>query len=95
MVFTGHKYPDMADVTGDFLCAAAARHRRRSDRLRTEELDGWAGRLVHGRRVEGPTTWSLAEAEQKPEGEPRDVFAFVIHEGKVRAPDAAMALMSG
>ena len=29
----------------------------------------------------------------KPKAAPRDVFAYVIHEGKVRAPAAAMALI--
>ena len=29
----------------------------------------------------------------KPKKAPRDVFAYVIHEGKVRAPAAAMALI--
>ena len=31
--------------------------------------------------------------QAKPKAEPRDVFAYVIHEGKVRAPAAAMALI--
>ena len=28
----------------------------------------------------------------KPPAKPRDVFAFIIHEGKVRAPHGAVAL---
>ena len=31
--------------------------------------------------------------KHKPKAAPRDVFAYVIHEGKVRAPAAAMALI--
>ena len=29
----------------------------------------------------------------KPEAKPRDVFIYFIHEGKLRAPAAAMALI--
>ena len=33
------------------------------------------------------------EAAKTPTAKPRDVFAYVINEGKVRAPAAAMALI--
>jgi hypothetical protein len=33
------------------------------------------------------------DAANPPKKTPRDVYAFVIHEGKVRAPAAAMALI--
>jgi hypothetical protein len=33
------------------------------------------------------------DADHKPAPTPRDVFAYVIHEGKIRAPAAAMALI--
>jgi hypothetical protein len=33
------------------------------------------------------------EAAKKAKAAPRDVYAYVIHEGKVRAPAAAMALI--
>ena len=33
------------------------------------------------------------KSKAKPKAGPRDVFAYVIHEGKVRAPAAAMALI--
>ena len=35
----------------------------------------------------------IIDTKTKPERRPRDVFVYVIHEGKVRAPAAAMALM--
>jgi hypothetical protein len=35
----------------------------------------------------------LVEAVRKAKAAPRDVFAYVIHEGKVRAPAGAMALI--
>jgi len=34
----------------------------------------------------------LIDPAHKPKHEPRDVFAFFIHEGKVNAPQGAMAL---
>ena len=33
------------------------------------------------------------DAATRAPGNPRDVFAFIIHEGKVRAPAGAMALI--
>jgi hypothetical protein len=33
------------------------------------------------------------DAEHRPEAQPRDVFCYFIHEGKVRAPAAAMAMI--
>ena len=41
----------------------------------------------------GEPTISSASARRKAKAKPRDVFAYVIHEGKVRAPAAAMALI--
>ena len=42
-----------------------------------------------------PKLDSLDQVDPKsaPKAAPRDVFAYVIHEGKVRAPAAAMALI--
>ncbi|HCL62401.1 MAG TPA: DUF72 domain-containing protein, partial [Rhizobiales bacterium] len=40
-----------------------------------------------------PNDLPLVEAGQKPEARPRDVFVYFIHEGKLRAPAAAMALI--
>jgi hypothetical protein len=36
----------------------------------------------------------MVEAAAKPKNAPRDVFTYVIHEGKVRAPAGAMALIA-
>ena len=38
-------------------------------------------------------TCRVSRPRAKPKAGPRDVFAYVIHEGKVRAPAAAMALI--
>jgi uncharacterized protein YecE (DUF72 family) len=86
-------YPEMADVTADFVYA---RLQKGSDDIETaypeDQLDAWAGRLK---------TWAEGgEPDDLPRVEPghakktpREVFAYVIHEGKVRAPAAAKALI--
>jgi uncharacterized protein YecE (DUF72 family) len=96
VVFTDHAiYPSLADITGDFVYA---RLQRGKDEIPTayptEELDAWAGRLRGWARGETPEDLPRADpAHRPPKGAPRDVFAYVIHEGKVRAPAAAMALI--
>ena len=40
-----------------------------------------------------PQGLQLADPDHGPAKAPRDVFAFIIHEGKVRAPHGAMALI--
>ncbi len=40
-----------------------------------------------------PDDLPLVDPGNQPEAKPRDVFAYVIHEGKLRAPAAAMALI--
>jgi uncharacterized protein YecE (DUF72 family) len=95
VVFTDHAtYPSIADVTGDFLYA---RLQKGVDTIPTaypaKELDAWAGRLRAWARGKAPDDLPRVEAAAKPEAGPRDVFAYVIHEGKVRAPAAAIALI--
>lgn len=94
VVFAEHaNYPAIADLGGDFVYV---RLQRGDDGLKTcyppKELDAWARRLK---------TWaSGGEPDDvphvvptKPGKRPRDVFAYVIHEGKVRAPAGAMELI--
>ena len=94
VVFAEHgKYPAIADVAGDFVYA---RLQKGNDELATcyppKQLDAWA------RRFE---TWAAGgEPDDLPRVDPasakkvpRDVFAYVIHEGKVRAPAGAMELI--
>lgn len=96
VVFTDHvKYPDIADVTGDFIYARLQKGR---DTIPTayplQDLDAWAGRLrlwAQGKVPDDLPRVDPAPAPQKIA--PRDVFAYVIHEGKIRAPAAAMALI--
>jgi uncharacterized protein YecE (DUF72 family) len=98
-VFTDHaRYPNIADLTGDFVYA---RLQRGKDDIAAayppKDIAAWAKRLTLWAEGKAPGDLPLVEAAAKPknapENAPRDVFAYVIHEGKVRAPAAAMALI--
>ena len=89
-VSENENYPIIPDVTSDlvYLRLISA-----SDEIETgyepKDLDLWAGRFKA--YAEGGIPGDLAPIDRTglPET-PRDVYAFVIHEGKVRAPAAAM-----
>ena len=94
VVFTDHvEYPSIADVTGNFIYA---RLQKGQDTVPTayppKEINGWADRLTEWAKGGEPKDLNRVSAASK-KGKPRDVFAYVIHEGKVRAPAAAMALI--
>jgi uncharacterized protein YecE (DUF72 family) len=94
-VFADHAtYPQIADLTTDFVYA---RLQTGSDAIETAyppaDLELWAGRLkawADGGEPAGLTKVDTATVAPR---NPRDVFAFIIHEGKVRAPAGAMALI--
>jgi len=94
VVFAEHDtYPAIADVSGDFIYA---RLQRGSDAIATgyppKELDAWAKRAQTWAAGGAPA--DLPSIDAKPAKKAaRDVFLYVIHEGKVRAPAAAMALI--
>ena len=96
IVFTDHEtYPSFADATGDFIYA---RLQRGNDTIPTaypsKDLNAWTERLKLW--AEGKQPPDLPHIEASPKQSkiaPRDVFAYVIHEGKIRAPAAAMALI--
>jgi len=95
VVFTDHvKYPNIADLTGDFVYARLQRGR---DGIATAypapELDAWAGRLRRWAEGGEPDDLPRLGPPARSKAAPRDVFAYVIHEGKVRAPAGAMALI--
>jgi uncharacterized protein YecE (DUF72 family) len=95
VVFAEHEtYPAIADVTGDFVYL---RLQRGQDTIETgyppKELDAWAKRLRMFADGGVPKDLPLVDPEHVLRAKPRDVFAYVIHEGKVRAPAAAMALI--
>lgn len=87
-------YPNIPDVTADFVYA---RLQSGSDDIPTgyppAELDAWAERLKAWSRGEAPDGLDLVAPDAPAPGRPRDVYAFVIHEGKVRAPAAAMGVI--
>jgi uncharacterized protein YecE (DUF72 family) len=58
-----------------------------------QQLDTWAGRLKTWAGGGQPDDLPRADEAFAPQKRPREVFAYVIHEGKVRAPAAAMALI--
>jgi uncharacterized protein YecE (DUF72 family) len=94
VVYAEHAtYPAIADLIGDFVYA---RLQKGKDTIKTgyppKVLDEWAKRAetwATGKepadlpRVAGPT----------PKTNARDVFVYFIHEGKIRAPSAAAALI--
>lgn len=96
VVFTDHaRYPSLADATGDFIYA---RLQKGEDAIPTayppKELDAWAKRLQLWAQGQSPEDLPHVDAASTPKAAaPRDVFAYVIHEGKIRAPAAAMALI--
>jgi uncharacterized protein YecE (DUF72 family) len=94
-VYTDHvTYPNIADVTADFVYA---RLQRGEDHTPTayppKQIEEWAGRLRTWAAGKEPNDLPRVDGKDKPKGAPRDVFAYIIHEGKVRAPAAAMALI--
>ena len=97
VVFTDHaRYPSLADVDRRlYLCAAAAGQGRDTDRLSAKR----ARRLVKAfaplgaRQGAGRFAVCRSGGHAPAKPAPRDVFVYVIHEGKIRAPAAAMALI--
>ena len=89
-----HTYPPIADATADFVYA---RLQTGSDDVETAyepgDLDTWAKRLRTWAEGGEPGDLSKADPDFSPERTPREVFAFIIHEGKVRAPAGAAALI--
>ncbi|MCB5202016.1 DUF72 domain-containing protein [Neorhizobium sp. T786] len=88
-------YPMIADVSADFVYA---RLQKGSDDIPTcygsDDLKSWAKRLETWAAGDVPADLPLIDAAHKPKKQPRDVFAFFIHEGKVNAPQGAMALQT-
>jgi uncharacterized protein YecE (DUF72 family) len=94
VVFAEHEtYPAIADVTGDFVYARLQKgDAKLKDGYPPKALDAWAARAK---------TWSQGGepkdlprvAKESAMKKPRDVFMYFIHEAKVRAPAAAIALI--
>jgi uncharacterized protein YecE (DUF72 family) len=95
IVLADHEtYPMIPDVTADFVYA---RLQTGSDEIATayapQDLDAWTGRLQAYAGGDAPADLAPVDPANTAAKQPRDVYAFFIHEGKVRAPAAAMALM--
>jgi uncharacterized protein YecE (DUF72 family) len=95
VVYTDHvKYPNLADLTGKFFYA---RLQRGKDAVPTaypaEEIQAWAARLRQIAEGAEPAELPRIGAPTRLKPAPREVFAYVIHEGKIRAPAGAMALI--
>ena len=88
-------YPGIADVTSDFVYL---RLQKGKDAIPTgyppKELDAWGKRLQTFASGGIPKDLDQVDPKNAPKAAPRDVFAYVIHEGKVRAPAAAMELIN-
>ncbi len=86
-------YPMIADVTADFVYT---RLQKGSDDIRTcypeDDLKAWAKRLESWAEGKVPDDLPLIDQQRRVDVKPRDVFAFIIHEGKVNAPFGAIAL---
>jgi len=95
VVFAEHqKYPAIADLADDFVYA---RLQKGQDAVETAypaaELDHWARRLHAWAAGGEPDDLPRVDSAPGPKAGARDVFAYVIHEGKLRAPAGAMALI--
>ena len=94
IVFSEHAtYPAIADITGDFVYA---RLQKGQEKLKAgyapKTLDQSAARANAWAKGGEPTDLPLVD-KSKAKKTPRDVFIYFIHEAKVRAPAAAMALI--
>jgi len=87
-------YPLIPDVTGPVVYA---RLQTGSDDLETaypaRDLDLWAERFKAYAQGGAPHDLPPVDPANPAPRTPRDVYAFVIHEGKVRAPAAAMEII--
>ena len=88
------QYPLIPDVTAEVVYV---RLQTGSDAIETAyspaDLDLWAGRLRSYAQGLAPADLPAVAPGAPAPKTPRDVYAFVIHEGKVRAPACAMAII--
>jgi uncharacterized protein YecE (DUF72 family) len=87
-------YPAIADVTSDFVYA---RLQKGEDTVKTgyqpKAIHAWAARARQWAQGGAPEDLPCVDAPSALKKQARDVFVYFIHEGKVRAPAAAMALI--
>jgi uncharacterized protein YecE (DUF72 family) len=89
-----HQYPAITDVTADFVYA---RLQKGDDAIKTayppKALDAWGRRAQQWAEGKEPDDLPRLDPAHKPKAAPRDVFVYFIHDGKLRAPAGAMALI--
>jgi uncharacterized protein YecE (DUF72 family) len=95
VVFAEHdRYPAIADLTGDFVYA---RLQKGKDSIKTgyplKDISAWAQRVRDWVDGTEPADLPRVDPAHRVKTTPRAVFAYFIHEGKVNAPAAAMALI--
>ena len=61
--------------------------------IHPKQITEWSKRLAAWASGGEPDDLKRIEPAPKSKAKPRDVFAYVIHEGKIRAPAGAMALI--
>lgn len=88
-------YPLFPDVTSDVVYA---RLMKGKDEIETgyprADIAAWAARFKTYAAGGVPEDLPLVDPSTKPDKTPRDVFAYFIREGKVRAPTAAQTLIA-
>ena len=94
VVYAEHAtYPAIADSTSDFVYA---RLQTGSDDVKTcyppKVLDAWAKRLALWAKGDAPDDLPTF-GDKLAKKQSRDVFCYLIHEGKVNAPAGAVALI--
>ena len=95
VVYAEHAtYPAIPDLIGDFVYA---RLQKGKDSVKTgyppKALDAWAKRAKTWAAGGMPGDLACVDKAPRAKTQPRDVFLYVIHEGKLRAPAAAEALI--
>ncbi len=86
------EYPEISDVTADFVYS---RLQKGDDAIPTAyseaDLGKWAARAKQWSAGAQPDGLVYADPLTNADALARDVFSYFIHEGKVKAPQAAMA----
>lgn len=95
VVYADHAtYPAIADITSDFVYARLQTGSDdNTDCYEPKRLDAWAERVKIWAAGKEPDDLVKADPKTSAPVKPRDVFAYFITEGKVRAPFGAQALM--
>ena len=87
-------FPQLADITADFLYARLQRAAETEERGYAEEaLTGWAARAIQWANGAAPADLPWIGPPAEGAAGPREVFIYMINGFKPKAPAAAMALI--